>query len=254
MKHFLFQATLSAPQHKSKMGGGNFRILFGNIRAVNFSRALLLLFALTAFFSCSKSDVAPVAAPADREDVVSISKTEDGLLNVVITSSPSDTAKADERDDECTFYEAMRFTEKSGSAAEPTANDNRAYVNVEFRLILINKSTLARTPLGSGSYVTATDVGGLNLTWAGYTPLTTHWYAVEFNTCVLNPNSAYSNYSGAFWVVDFWGDVVPDFHLDPWNNWETRGHMGYTSSGFTNNNPDELYTQCTLNNDCSVSP
>jgi hypothetical protein len=247
MKHFHFQATHSAPQHKSKMGGGNFQILFWNTRAVNFSRALLLLFALTAFFSCSKSDVAPVAATADQEDVVSISKTEDGLLNVVITSSPSDTAKADERDDECTFYEAMRFTEV-GSSTDPNSSLNRAYVDVEFRLILINKSTLARTPLGSGSYSSYTNVGGLNITWVGYTPLTTHWYAVEFNTCVLNSGSTYS---GNFWISDFWGDDVPDFHIDPWNNFEASG---YGVGPFTNKNPDDVYTQCTLNNDCSVSP
>jgi hypothetical protein len=250
MKNYLFQPARTDSQNKSETGGGKFHFLFGMTPAGKVLPALLLLFTLTAFFSCSKSDVANVAAPADREDMVSISKTEDGLLNVVITSSPSDTAKADERDDECTFYEAMRFTEV-GSSTEPSSLLNRAYVDVEFRLILINKSTLARTPLGSGSYSSYTNVGGLNITWVGYTPLTTHWYAVEFNTCVLNSGSTYS---GPFWVSDFWGDDVPDFHIDPWNNWETRGHEGYTSSGFTNSNPDELYTQCTLNNDCSVSP
>jgi len=253
MKHFLFQATHSAPQHKSKMGGGNFQILFWSTRAVNFSRALLLLFTLTAFFSCSKSDVANVAAPADREDMVSISKTEDGLLNVVITRDPSDPAMADQRDNECTFYEAMRFVYTSDvQGPDPLGGDqdNRVCVDVEFRLILIDKSTSARYPITS--YTNGTAVTGLNITWVGYTPLSDFYYATEFNTCELSTSSGCtSTYSDDFWIVDFWGDTGSTFHLDPWSNWET---IGAGIGGYTNANPDELYTQCTLNNDCSVSP
>ena len=249
MKNYLFQPVRTDSQNKSDTGGGKFHFLFGMTPAGKVLPALLLLFTLTAFFSCSKSDVANVAAPADREDMVSISKTEDGLLNVVVTRDPADPTKADERDNECTFYEAMRFTEV-GSSTFPSSANNRVYVDVEFRLILVNKSTLARTPLGSGSYTTITNVGGLNLTWVGYTPLTTHWYAVEFNTC--DPVS----YVDDFWIVDFWadGDEVPDFHLDPWSHADASGYGNGGAGGYNNTDPDRYYTQCTLNNDCSVSP
>jgi len=253
MKNYLFQPAHTESQNKSETGGGKFNFLFGMTPAGKVLPALLLLFALTAFFSCSKSDVANVAEQVDQKADVSISKTEDGLLNVVITRDPSDPAMADQRDNECTFYEAMRFVYTSDvQGPDPLGGDqdNRVCVDVEFRLILIDKSTSARYPITS--YTNGTAVTGLNITWVGYTPLSDFYYATEFNTCELSTSSSCtSTYSSDFWIVDFWGDTGSTFHLDPWSNWET---IGAGIGGYTNANPDELYTQCTLNNDCSVSP
>jgi hypothetical protein len=145
---------------------------------------ILLLFALAAFFSCTKDAQPPDAKNTNQSHILSMTKGEDGILNLTISVESAAGNVVEDRDGDCPLYEAMRFLEIENDP--PECDDTRVYVDVKFRLIKMHKQTLARTALTQ--YQDISNVGGLNITWYPYSPLSDYWYAVEFDKCVRYNN------------------------------------------------------------------
>lgn len=206
---------------------------------------LLLFFVLAMFFACTKEAQMPDGKTDPQGGVISVTQDADGILYLKYKAETGAVGSRDE--EECTLYEAIRFKGIEGD--EPDCeNDPRIYADVEFRLIKMHKQTLVRTALTS--YQAFFCVGGLNISWYPYPPLSDYWYAVEFKSCVL-PTTCLSTYSGPFWIWDFWGDDGPGTHLDPCNSSDVGS---YYKGPITTTNPDIVITQCTLNADCSITP
>jgi hypothetical protein len=165
------------------------------------------------FFACTKDAPTPNAESANQSHILSMIKGEDGILNLTIAVEPSAGNAVGERDG-CTMYEALRFVDWDCTSTAPP-NENSARVEVEdvkFRLIKIYKSTGARTSISD--WITADDVGGLNISWYNQSPLSDYWYATEIEDCGPKKNPSTSCLD--FFICDFWGD---DYlvQLDPWS-------------------------------------
>jgi hypothetical protein len=212
---------------------------------------ILALFVLATFFSCTKAPQTPVAEVADLSHLADMTQSEDGILYLHIRAQ-AETSLAENREEEnCTLYEAIRFFEMDGGDY-PDCDEDRVRVDVKFRLIKMHKQTLARTALTS--FGTFSGVGGLNISWYGYPPLTDYWYAVEFEHCVRSASGGPigGGPEDPFWIADYWGDDGYGVHLYPCDYADVSssfiGPIPYSTI------PGEVITQCTLNSDCSITP
>ena len=157
---------------------------------------IFLSLVLAAFFSCTKDAQAPDSKDTNQSHILGMTKDKDSILNLTVSAEPSADGAVGERDG-CTMYEAMRFTAYTGDV--PDSADTGVYVNVEFRLIKINKTTYAQTALTN--YQNISNVSGLNISWYNYSPLSDYWYAVGFKKCVL-----YGVGTTLPMISDFWSD------------------------------------------------
>ncbi|MCW5924305.1 MAG: hypothetical protein KIS77_18425 [Saprospiraceae bacterium] len=205
---------------------------------------ILALFVLVSLFSCAKDPQTLVTKDSGLSHVVSMVKDKDGILHLTVSAATSQGDAVRDRDG-CTMYEAIRFTEFTGFA--PDSSDDRVKVDtVRFRLIKINKNTNARTALTN--YITATNVGGLNVSWFNQSPLSDYWYATEFDKCgpVSGPGT-----EPDFTITDFWGD---DYlvQVNPWdcNNRRAADFI----PGPILSNAFQVIVRCSLNENCTISP
>ncbi|MBX2889432.1 MAG: hypothetical protein KF734_00770 [Saprospiraceae bacterium] len=211
---------------------------------------ILLFFALAMFFACTKEAQMSDDKTDPQGGVISATQDADGILYLKFKAEMGAVGSRDE--EECTLYEAIRFFEIDEEG--PNCDEDRVRVDVKFRLIKMHKQTLARTALTS--FGTYSGVGGLNISWYNYPPLTDYWYAVEFEYCVRNPLWVEPNEdpNEKFWIADFWGDDGAGTHLYPCDYSDVGGSMEGPVAPPTISGPGEVVTQCTLNADCSITP
>ncbi|MBX2889434.1 MAG: hypothetical protein KF734_00780 [Saprospiraceae bacterium] len=213
---------------------------------------ILPLFVLVTFFSCAKDPQTPIGKGADLSHLVSMTKGEGGILHLEFRN-PAEAISAKNREEEesCTLYEAIRFFEID-EGDFPDCDEDRVRVDVKFRLIKMHKQTLARTALTS--FGTYSGVGGLNISWYNYPPLTDYWYDVEFEYCVRSASwlPIGTGADDPFWIADFWGDDGYGVHLYPCDYADASGFIDEPIPHSTI--PGVVITQCTLNPDCSITP
>ncbi|MCW5924303.1 MAG: hypothetical protein KIS77_18415 [Saprospiraceae bacterium] len=210
---------------------------------------ILLFFALAMFFACTKETQMSDGKTDPQGGVISATQDADGILHLKFKAETGAVGSRDE--EECTLYEAIRFFEFD-EGDFPDCDEDRVRVDVKFRLIKMHKQTLARTALTS--FGTYSGVGGLNISWYNYPPLTDYWYAVEFEYCVRNPLWVEPNEdpNEKFWIADFWGDDGYGVHLYPCDYADASGFIDEPIPHLTI--PGVVITQCTLNPDCSITP
>jgi hypothetical protein len=77
----------------------------------------------------------------------------------------------------------MRFKDWDCTSSNPPSEASaRVEVDeVKFRLVKIEKSSGTRTAISD--WITADDVGGLNISWYNQSPLSDYWYATEIEDC-----------------------------------------------------------------------
>lgn len=206
----------------------------------------LLLLVLTTFLSCKKEAVTPNVDSAHPNPKIVMTQGADGILNVEITAQPSSTSAASDRDG-CTMYEALRFTEYTGLTPGP--DDDRVYVQIQYRLVKVNKTTHAVTPFTDyfyAGYSSVQGVGGLNISWFEFPPLEDYWYAIDIYNCTRKVPVLGT---GTFVINDFWDD---DYlvQLDPWTY-----HVDYEPlfGPIVNGNPSGIGATVTLKSDCTIS-
>ncbi|MBX2892692.1 MAG: hypothetical protein KF734_17315 [Saprospiraceae bacterium] len=208
---------------------------------------ILALFVLVSLFSCTKDPQKPIAKDADLGHVLNMIQDKEGILHLTVSAAPSQGDAVRDRDG-CTMYEAMRFTELSSDLPDRT---QRCSVYVSFRLVKINKNTSARTALTNYITVnTGSGVGGLNISWYDYSPLSDYWYAAEFNYCYRPGILTQTEFA----ISDFWGD---DYlvQTDPWDCDNRRAaNFEIGPVGSTWSNADLVVVRCSLNEDCTISP
>ncbi|MBX2893555.1 MAG: hypothetical protein KF734_21755 [Saprospiraceae bacterium] len=211
---------------------------------------ILALFVLASLFSCTKDPQKPIAKDADLGHVLNMIQDKDGILHLMVSAGTFQGAAAKDRDG-CTMYEAVRFTKANCSSMEvppPNSSDDRVTVDtVRFRLVKINKSTNARTALIN--YITATNVGGLNVSWFNQSPLSDYWYATEFDKC--GPTSSDLGTCPFFYISDFWGDDYL-IQIDPWDC-DNRRAAKFVSGPILGNSA-QIIVRCSLNENCTISP
>jgi hypothetical protein len=175
---------------------------------------ILLFFALAMFFSCTKDAPTPNAETTPQSHILSMTKGEDGILNLTVAVEPAAGGAVADRDG-CTMYEALRFKAWDCSNNPPEEGNTSVEVEeVKFRLIKIYKTSGARTAISD--WVTADDVSGLNISWYNQSPLSDYWYATEIEDC--GPAVNYPQFPSTcadFFICDFWSDD-PYVQLDPW--------------------------------------
>lgn len=209
-----------------------------------------LLLVLMVFFSCSKQAEMPTPTVSDAHPNVTLTQGPDGILNVKVTPKDAPANAVVERGGEelCTMYEALRFTEYTGQT--PDSSDTRVYVQIQFRLVKVSKSNPSSvTPLTDyiyAGYTSLTGVGGLNITWFEYPPLSDYWYTIEIYNCqrkvpVLGNQT--------FVINDFWHHNYM-VQLAPWSI-----HIDYEPlfGPITNGQPESLGALVTLLEDCTLS-
>lgn len=208
-----------------------------------------LLLALLAFFSCTKqTEVSNLNLP-DASPLVTMTPGKDGILNVNVTPQSSSKNVVSDRggEDLCTIYEALRFTEPTGS--EPGPNDTRVYVQIQFRLVKVAYSNNAVTPLTDyiyAGYTSLTGVGGLNISWYEFPPLDDYWYTIEIYDCQRKVAIMGSQ---DFIINDFWNHDYM-VQIDPWNNWVDYDAL---FGPITLGQPNSLGALVTLKEDCTLS-
>lgn len=213
-----------------------------------------ILFVLVLFYSCTKDPQTPIGKGADLSHLVSMTKGEGGILHIEFRNqTEASSAENREEEENCTLYEAIRFFEFD-EGDFPDCDEDRVRVDVKFRLIKMHKQTLARTALTS--FGTYSGVGGLNISWYDYPPLTDYWYAVEFEYCVRSASwvPIGGDPDKEFWIADFWGDDGYGTHLYPCDYSDVGGSREGPFDPPTTPGPGEVITQCTLNADCSITP
>ncbi|GAB4489868.1 MAG: hypothetical protein OHK0019_08010 [Saprospiraceae bacterium] len=213
---------------------------------------ILLFFALTAFVSCVKDAQPPEAKDSAQSHILSMTKGEDGILNLTVAVEPAAGGAVGERDG-CTMYEAMRFVDwDCTSTAAPNEHSDRVEVEeVKFRLIKIYKSTGARTSIGS--WITAHDVGGLNISWYNQSPLSDYWYATEIEDCGDKKDPS-NSFCLDFFICDFWGDDYT-VQLDPWSCPDV-GEPNADAADFGFGpllNDDQVIVVCNLSQECVIT-
>jgi hypothetical protein len=205
---------------------------------------IFLLFALAAFFSCTKDTQPPNAKDTNQSHILSMTKGEDGILNLTISAGPSAGGAVGDRDG-CTMYEAMRFTEINPLNGHPDPA-LRCSIDVKFRLVKIENTTLDRTALTG--YTTVSNVGGLNISWYDVSPLSDYSYATEYNYCVRTPSSVGS---GDFAISEFWSDDQL-IQLYPWIC-DYRDAADFIPGPIPPDS-DKAFQKFTLESDCDITP
>lgn len=210
---------------------------------------ILALLVLVTFFSCTKDPQMPIGKDANPNSLVSMTTDKEGILTLIIRAEPGVAQNRDEEN--CTMYEAIRFFEID-EGDFPDCDEDRVRVDVKFRLIKMHKQTLARTALTS--FGTYSGLGGLNISWYPYPPLSDYWYAVEFEHCVRSASwvPIGGDPNKKFWIADYWGDNGYGVHLYPCDYADVSGLVDGPIAYSTT--PGVVVTQCTLNTDCSITP
>lgn len=214
---------------------------------------ILLALLLAAFFSCTKDTTTSNKEAIAENPIISMTKDKDGILHLTVMAEPSTTGSAVGERDGCTMYEAMRFVDwDCTSTAAPNEHSDRVEVEeVKFRLIKIYKSTGARTSISS--WITAYDVGGLNISWYNQSPLSDYWYATEIEDCGDKKDP--SNPSCLdFFICDFWGDDYT-VQLDPWSCPDV-GEPNADAADFGFGpllNDNQVIVVCNLSQECVIT-
>lgn len=210
---------------------------------------ILLFFALAAFFSCTKDAQPPDAKDTAQSHILSMTKGEDGILNLSVSVQPSAGGVVADRDG-CAMYEALRFTLPADCSSNPIPPpdeyDDPVLVDwVEFRLIKINKTTHDRTAVTG--YVTADDVRGVNISWYNVSPLSDYYYATEYKECTTSVDLGNCTF---FYINEFWGKSQY-VQLDPW---DCDNNVAQADFGFGEvTTPGYAFQVVTLNSNCSIT-